>query len=127
MPEGGDRVFRHALTAAGRIPLTDEGCAGMVANLYADVRSSERLNQNLQLSGVIITKYERNRLSDMYVEKVRSELGAAFIEPVISKATRIAQAGSFGQSIFDYDPDGKATKQYVEVAQKLALRIMDEE
>ena len=99
----------------------------MVANLYADVRSSARLNQNIQLSGVIITKYERNKLSDMYVQKVRNELGAAFIEPVINKATRIAQAGSFNQSIYEYDPDGKATKQYIEVAQKLALRIMDEE
>ena len=99
----------------------------MVANLYADVRSSARLNQNIQLSGVVITKYERNKLSDMYVQKVKDELGTAFIEPVISKATRIAQAGSFNQSIYEYDPDGKATKQYIEVAQTLALRIMDEE
>ncbi len=99
----------------------------MVANLYADVRSSERLNKNIQLTGVIITKYERNKLSDMYVAKIKDELGAAFIEPVISKATKIAQAGSFGASIFDYDADGKATKQYLEVAQRLALRILDEE
>lgn len=98
----------------------------MVANLFADVRSSSRLNQNLSLTGVIITKYERNKLSDMYVQKIKDELGAAFIEPVISKATRIAQAGSFKQSIYDYEPDGKATKQYIEVAQKLALRIIDE-
>lgn len=98
----------------------------MVANLFADVRSSARINQNLQLTGVVITKYERNKLSDMYVQKVKDELGAAFIEPIISKATKITQAGSFGQSIYDYDPDGKATKQYIEVAQKLALRIMDE-
>ena len=98
----------------------------MVANLFADVRSSARMNQNLQLTGVVITKYERNKLSDMYVQKVKDELGAAFIEPIISKATKITQAGSFGQSIYDYDPDGKATKQYIEVAQKLALRIMDE-
>ena len=98
----------------------------MVANLYADVRSSARLNQNIQLSGVIITKYERNKLSDMFVQKVKDELGSAFIEPVISKATKITQAGTFGQSIYDYDPDGRATKQYIEIAQKLALRIMDE-
>ena len=98
----------------------------MVANLFSDVRSSSRLNQNLSLTGVIITKYERNKLSDMYVQKIKDELGAAFIEPVINKATRIAQAGSFNQSIYDYDADGKATKQYIEVAQKLALRMIEE-
>ena len=73
------------------------------------------------------TDVKAGKLSDMYVQKVKDELGTAFIEPVISKATRIAQAGSFNQSIYEYDPDGKATKQYIEVAQTLALRIMDEE
>lgn len=95
----------------------------MVANLFADVQSNPRLNPELQLSGVVITKYERNKLSDMYVTKIKNELGDAFVEPVISKATKIAQAGSFNQSIYDYDPSGKVTKQYVEVAKNLTKRI----
>jgi cellulose biosynthesis protein BcsQ len=77
----------------------------------------------LSLSGVIITKYERNKLSDMYVAKIKGEMGDAFIEPVLSKATKIAQAGSFNQNIFEYDPPGKVTKQYLEIAKILAKRI----
>ena len=99
----------------------------MVANVFSDIRSNERLNKDIKLTGVIITKYEKNRLSDLYVKKIKEELPEAFIEPVISKATRIAQAGSFGQSIYEYDIDGKATKQYIEVARNLALRITDDE
>ena len=95
----------------------------MVANLFADVQGNPRLNPSLQLSGVIITKYERNKLSDMYVTKIKNELGDAFVEPVISKATKVAQAGSFNQSIYDYDPSGKVTKQYVEVAKNVAKRL----
>lgn len=95
----------------------------MVANLFADVQSNPRLNPELQLSGVVITKYERNKLSDMYVTKIKNELGEAFVEPVISKATKVAQAGSFNQSIYDYDPSGKVTKQYFEVAKNLAKHI----
>ena len=83
-----------------------------------------RLNQNLKLSGVIITKYERNKLSDMYVQKVKDELGDVFIEPLITKATKIAQAGSFCQSIYDYDPSGKVTKQYAELANNLLQRML---
>lgn len=98
----------------------------MIGNLFTDVRSSDRLNKNIQLSGIIITRYEKNKLSDMYVNKIRSELGNALIEPLIHKATKIAQAASFRQNIYDYDPDGKATKEYLEVAQKLALRVMPE-
>lgn len=99
----------------------------MVANLYADVKSSERLNKNLKLSGVIITRYEKNKLSEMYLSKIKDELGAAFIEPVIHKATKIAQAASFRQNIYDYDPEGKATREYLQVAQTLALRVMDDQ
>lgn len=99
----------------------------MIANLYSDVRSNSRLNSNLKLSGVIITRYEKNKLSDMFVSKIKEELGQAFIEPIVPKATKIAQAGSFHQNIFDYDPEGKATKAYYEIAQKLALRIMPDE
>lgn len=96
----------------------------MIANLFSDVRSNARLNQNIQLSGVIITRYERNKLSDMYIQKVKDELGQAFIEPLVPKATKIAQAGTFHQNIFDYDPQGKASQAYFEIAQKLALRIL---
>jgi ATPases involved in chromosome partitioning len=99
----------------------------MIANLFSDVRGNARLNQALKLSGVIITRYEKNKLSDMYIQKVKDELGQALIEPVVPKATKIAQAASFRQSIFEYDPDGKATKAYFEIAQKLALRILPDE
>ena len=95
----------------------------MVANLFADVKSNPRLNPDLKLSGVIISKYERNKLSDMYVEKIKGEMGEAFIEPVLSKATKVAQAGSFNQNIYDYDPSGKVTKQYLEISKVLAKRI----
>ena len=95
----------------------------MVANLYADVKSNPRLNPDIKLSGVIISKYERNKLSDMYVEKIKSEMGEAFIEPVLSKATKVAQAGSFNQNIYEYDPSGKVTKQYLEIAKILGKRV----
>ena len=99
----------------------------MIATLFADVRSSDRLNKNLKLSGIIITRYEKNKLSDMFVQKIKNELGQALISPAVPKATKITQAGTFHANIYDYDPEGKATKAYLEIAQKLALRIIPEE
>jgi len=99
----------------------------MIANLYSDVRSNARLNKDLKLSGVVITRYEKNKLSEMYLQKIREELGQAFIEPIVPKATKITQAGSFHQNIFDYDPEGKATLAYLEIAQKLAVRILPDD
>ena len=96
----------------------------MVANLFADVKGNERLNKGLKLTGVIVTRFEKNKLSELYLEKIKSELGPAFIEPVIRKATKMQQAASIKQSIYDLDPNGKATADYIEVAQSLALRIL---
>lgn len=98
----------------------------MVANLFADVKSNERLNRALKLSGVIVTRYEKNKLSELYLGKIKAELGQAFIEPVIRKATKMQQAASIRQSIYDLDPNGKATADYIEVAQQLALRILQD-
>lgn len=96
----------------------------MVANLFADVKGNERLNKALKLTGVIVTRFEKNKLSELYLNKIREELGAAFIEPVIRKATKMQQAASVKESIYDLDPNGKATSEYIEVAQTLALRIL---
>lgn len=122
-------ITYNALVASDHLVMvaTPDGLAYsgmvMVANLFSDVHSNPRLNPDLKLSGVIITRYEHNKLSDMYVAKIREEMGDTFIEPLISKATKIAQAGSFNQCIYDYDPSGKVTKQYLEVAKTLAKRI----
>lgn len=96
----------------------------MVANLFADVKGNERLNKGLKLTGVIVTRFEKNKLSELYLNKIREELGSAFIEPVIRKATKMQQAASVKESIYDLDPNGKATAEYIEVAQTLALRIL---
>ena len=96
----------------------------MVANLFADVKSNERLNKGLKLTGVIVTRFEKNKVSELYLNKIKQDLGQAVIEPVIRKATKMQQAVSLKESIYDLDPTGKATSDYVEVAQQLALRIL---
>ena len=96
----------------------------MVANLYADVKSNERLNKGLKLTGVIVTRFEKNKVSELYLNKIKQDLGQAVIEPVIRKATKLQQAVSLKESIYDLDPNGKATADYIEVARQLALRIL---
>ncbi len=98
----------------------------MIYKVFMHVNSSERLNPNLQLAGTIITKYERNRNSELFLKLLKDDPELRIIEPVINKATKIAQATSSRKSIFDMDPTGKATQQYVEVAKSLALRVITE-
>jgi len=98
----------------------------MIYKLFHHVSTTARLNTNLQLAGTIITKYERNKNSELFLRLLREDPQIRIIEPVITKATRIAQATSSRKSIFDIDPNSKSTQQYVEVAKSLALRVITE-
>lgn len=99
----------------------------MMTEIFQEVRRSQRMNSGLQLSGVVVCRYERNRLSDTYVQLLRDELGYRFIEPVVHKATKVAQAAALRRSIYDYDPDGRVTQEYLEVASRLGLIVFSEE
>lgn len=123
-------VTYNALVAADYLVMTASAdslsYAGMlmVAGLAKKIRENPRLNPNLKTSAVIITKYKANKLTKTFVEKIRSEIGPALIEPLIREATKIQQATTFHQSIFDYDPEGNATSDYLEVANALEARIL---
>lgn len=98
----------------------------MVVSLYNEVIRNKRLNPNLQIIGTIITRYEKNKLSELYLKKIKNELKELVIEPVVRKSTKLAQAASFQRNIYDYDPNGKATEDYIKVAQELLRRTMVE-
>lgn len=95
----------------------------MIAQIYNDVRESVRLNPRLALDGVIITKYRRNKISDMWLDKIRSEVADTLVEPVVREATKIQQATTFKKNFYDYDPEGTATKDYRQVSEEVLRRV----
>lgn len=99
----------------------------MIYKVFQHVVSNPRLNPKLQLAGTIITKYEKNKNSELFLKLIHDDSGLRIIEPIINKATKISQATSARRSIFDFDPNGKATLQYVDVAKTLALRVITEQ
>lgn len=97
----------------------------MIVNLYNEVIANKRLNPDLKIIGAVITRFEKNNLSDLYLGKIMNELGPLVLQPVIRKSTKIAQAASFQRDIYVYDPEGKATKDYAELSRELLLRITE--
>ncbi|MCQ2177804.1 MAG: AAA family ATPase [Bacteroidales bacterium] len=95
----------------------------MIAQIYNDVRESVRLNPKLSLDGVIITKYRKNKISEMWLNKIRGEVGEIFVNPVIREATKIQQATTFRKSFYEYDPDGTATTDYRQISEEIYRRV----
>lgn len=95
----------------------------MIAQIYNDVRESVRLNPGLALDGVIITKYRKNKITDVWYNKIHQEVGDTLIMPAVREATKIQQANTMNKNIYEYDPEGTATKDYRQVAAEVLKRV----
>jgi chromosome partitioning protein len=82
----------------------------------------DNIKPELNVLGAILTMFDgRNKLS----EEVMSELYKFFpnniFRSVIPRTVRLAEAPSYGQSIFHYEPKGKGAKAY----ERLSREILD--
>lgn len=97
---------------------------------------SRRMNSRLQLSGVVLCMYDSNtRLAaevstdiDQFFN-VSKDAGkffrnAKFFNTRVRRNIRLAEAPSFGQSIFDYSPDSNGALDYQSLAEEVLSQEM---
>ncbi len=82
------------------------------------------INPSLNLLGVVMTMFDgRTRLSQQVVAEVREHFREAVFETVIPRATRLAEAPSFGKPIIHYDPYSVASAAYEVLATEVQKRL----
>jgi chromosome partitioning protein len=81
------------------------------------------LNQDLQVSTILLTMYDgRTRLASQVADDVRSHFGNVVLQSIIPRSVRVSEAPSYGQSVITYDPASSGSLAYVEAARELAQR-----
>ena len=71
-----------------------------------------------------MTMYDgRTRLSQQVLDEVREHFAEIIFETTIPRATRLAEAPSYGQPALVYDPDGLGTAAYDVLAAELVQRL----
>jgi chromosome partitioning protein len=71
------------------------------------------LNNNLKIDGAVITMYDsRINLANQVMEEIRKYYGEKLYKTVIPRNIRLAEAPSYGQPIFIYDPSSRGAKAY---------------
>lgn len=81
------------------------------------------LNNNLKLDGGVLTMYDaRMNLSKQVFAEVSRYFGDKVYKTPIPRNIRLAEAPSFGQSIFDYDPACRGANAYVQLAIEFLAR-----
>lgn len=117
----------NALTAAQSvfIPVQAEYYAleGLGQLLNTIQRVKQTVNPPLDLLGVVITMYDkRTSLSEQVLAEIRNHFGAKLFKTSIPRNVRLAEAPSYGQTIFEHDKWSKGAWAYKSLAKELAKR-----
>ncbi|MBI4373835.1 MAG: ParA family protein, partial [Deltaproteobacteria bacterium] len=77
----------------------------------------EKLNPVLDISGILLTMYDRrNNLAKEVLSDLRSHFGEKVFKAVIPRSVRLSEAPSHGKPIILYDPYSSGSQSYQEVA-----------
>ena len=82
------------------------------------------VNPRLEIFGVVMTMFDgRTKLSNEVVGEVRNLLGPKVFETTIPRATKLAEAPSFGKPIIHYDKYSAGAAAYELLAQEVWARL----
>lgn len=83
----------------------------------------DTFNSDLQVEGVVLCMYDgRTNLSIQVADEVKGFFEDKVYKTVIPRNVRLAEAPSFGMSIFEYDPNSKGAKAYLSLAKEVIKR-----
>ncbi len=107
------------------IPIQSEFYAleglGKLLNTVRKIQS--KLNPRLTIEGVLITMFDtRLNLSHQVVEEVKKYFGDKVYNTVIPRNVKLAEAPSFGRTIFEYDPASKGAESYRNLSEEFLER-----
>ena len=117
----------NALTAADSviIPIQCEYYAleGLAQLLYTINLVQERLNDRLEIEGVVFTMYDsRTKLSGQVIDDVKENLDAYIFKNIIPRNVRLAEAPSYGLPINIYAKKSEGAKAYRKLAKELVKK-----
>ena len=118
----------NALGAADQliVPLQTEYYAleGIASMMETVDRVRGSLNRDIRILGILLTMFDvRTRLSQEVEENVRRHFGDLVFRTVIPRTVRLAEAPSYGQSIFAYAPSSQGALAYQALAEEVIERV----
>jgi chromosome partitioning protein len=118
----------NALAAADSvlIPVQAEFYAleGLSLLVQTIQRVQQSLNQELKIAGVVLTMVDgRNSLSSQVVDEVKKYFGSYVYKTIVPRNVRLAEAPSFGKTIFEHDRWSRGARAYKSLAKELEKHV----
>jgi chromosome partitioning protein len=118
----------NALTASDKVvlPVQAEYLAldGLTQLILTLKEVKQKLHPNLSILGILVTMFDkRNNLSGEVKAELEKNFGKDLLKVQVPRAVRLAEAPSFGKSIFEYDPRSDGAYAYFNLAKELLERV----
>ncbi|MGB2578362.1 chromosome partitioning protein [Elusimicrobium simillimum] len=96
---------------------------GLAHFINTTAKIKQFLNPHLNIDGGLLTMYDsRMNLSNQVLQEITKFYGERVYKTPIPRNIRLAEAPSFGQSIFDYDPTCRGAAAYIDLAKEFLTR-----
>ena len=117
----------NALAAANSvlIPVQCEYYAleGIMQLINTVMLAQRKVNPNLDIEGVLLTMLSVNtNLGLEVISSIKEFFKERVYDTIIPRLIKLAEAPSHGKTILDYDPRGKGTKAYLNLAKEVIER-----
>ena len=117
----------NALAAANSvlIPVQCEYYAleGIMQLINTIMLAQRKVNPNLDIEGVLLTMLSVNtNLGLEVISSIKEFFKERVYDTIIPRLIKLAEAPSHGKTILDYDPRGKGTKAYINLAKEVIER-----
>ena len=117
----------NALAAADSvlIPVQCEYYAleGIMQLINTVMLAQRKVNPNLDIEGVLLTMLSVNtNLGLEVISSIKEFFKERVYDTIIPRLIKLAEAPSHGKTILDYDPRGKGTKAYLNLAKEVIER-----
>ena len=117
----------NALAAADSvlIPVQCEYYAleGIMQLINTVMLAQRKVNPNLDIEGVLLTMLSVNtNLGLEVISSIKEFFKERVYDTIIPRLIKLAEAPSHGKTILDYDPRGKGTKAYINLAKEVIER-----
>lgn len=98
-----------------------EGLGQLLATIQ---RVKQGLNPGLELYGVAVTMFDkRTSLSEQVMDELTGHFGDKIFKTHIPRNVRLAEAPSFGKTIFEHDRWSKGARAYKQLAKEVVKRV----
>ena len=114
----------NALTAADSVIIPVQAdylpARGLEQLSQTVARVKRQLNPKLEVDGILLTMVDnRTVFSREMCQKVRQNYGTRVLMSEIPRSVRAAVISAVGKSIYEYDPNGKATQAYEKLTKEV--------